>query len=299
MSGPLPSKFKKTAAGLFQERALRSRDAGASDARHAASMWRGDGARTPEAAFDLGMRYSMGNGMSQDHREAARYFRLAADKGHMRAQFSIALCYDKGEGVLQNHSEAARYYRLAADQGHALAQFNVADQAARYIHLAADQGEANAQCAYAQLCLQGVVLPQNWGEGARYHRLAADQGCAPSQLALGAMLIDDEHAPADVRALEPADPRAGARLLARAAQSVGADNASHRLQALGLLRHYADQREVASACCTFCGATEGLKQCTRCHVARFCGSACMRQMWPTHKQCCKAWQDEQGDESQQ
>jgi TPR repeat protein len=202
----------------------------------------------------------------QNLSEAARWYRLAADQGYAKAQGNLAHCYDRGEGVLQNPSECARYRRLAADQG-----------------------LAKAQCDYAQACSYGYGVPQDYGECKRYHRLAADQGHAPSQLALGAMLIDEK----------PGDPRAGARLLARAAQSVGAEDEPHRLQALGLLRHHADQREVAVACCTGCGATEGLKQCTRCHVARFCGSACMRQMWPTHKECCKAWQGEQGDESQQ
>jgi TPR repeat protein len=310
-------------------------------------MRRGDGARTPEGAFDRGMRhyagegvpqnfseaarlfrlaadlghalaqfniavcYAKGEGVPQDFSEAARYARLAADQGHAHAQYSIALCYAKGEGVPQDFSEAARYARLAADQGHAAAQSAFAQcldrgkglpenhsEAARYYRLAADQGFAAAQCNYAQVCSHGQGVPQDYGECVRYHRLAADQGYPPSQLALGAMLIDDEHAPAAARALEPADPRAGARLLARAAQSVGAENEPHRLQALGLLRHYADVREVASACCTGCGK-KGPMQCTRCHVARFCGSACMRKMWPTHKRCCKAWQDEQGDESQQ
>jgi TPR repeat protein len=202
---------------------------------------------------------------SEPQRGRSLFYRLAADQGHAQAQANIAVCYHKGEGVLQNPSEAARYC------------------------LAADQGHAEAQCDYAQFCSHGQGVPQDYGECARYHRLAADQGYPPSQLALGAMLIDDEHAPAAVRALEPADPRAGAKLLARAAQGVEAENEPHRLQALGLLRHHADQREVAAACCTRCGATEGLKQCTRCHVARFCGSACMRQMLPTHKECCKAW----------
>jgi hypothetical protein len=53
-------------------------------------------------------------------------------------------------------------------------------------------------------------VPQDYGECARYHRLAANQDFPLSQLALGAMLIDDEHAPAAARAREPADPRAGA-----------------------------------------------------------------------------------------
>jgi hypothetical protein len=111
------------------------------------------------------------------------------------------------------------------------------------------------------------------------------------------MLIDDELAPAGVRAVEPANPRAGARLIARAAQSTEPRFEDVRLRALELLSKYADQREVVAACCTGCGKTHGLKRCVKCHVARFCGSACMRQMWPIHKRCCKRWTEE-GDEQQ-
>jgi len=49
------------------------------------------------------------------------------------------------------------------------------------------------------------------------------------------MLFDDEHAPAEVRALEPADPRAGALLIASAAQCTDSRFVAVRLQALGLL----------------------------------------------------------------
>jgi hypothetical protein len=34
-------------------------------------------------------------------------------------------------------------------------------------------------------------------------------------------------------------------------------------------------------------------QCSKCHIARFCGAECVRLMWPTHKGSCKVWQREQ------
>ncbi|KAJ1629780.1 hypothetical protein T492DRAFT_109309 [Pavlovales sp. CCMP2436] len=164
------------------------------------------------------------------------------------------MLYREGKGVPENHSMAARYFLIATDHG--------------------DSGP---------LC-------QDYGECVRYHRLATDQGFPQSMLALSAMLIDDEHVSADVRAREPADPRAGAKLIARAAQSmVGSYHAPEHRQTLELLRSHADLREVVSVCCIGCGKTKGLEQCTRCHVAGFCGSACMRQAWPIHKQCCKEW----------
>jgi TPR repeat protein len=266
------------------------------------------------AQLCLGNCLREGEGVPRDHDQAARYCRLAADQGLADAQCTLGAAYSNGMGVPQDHSSAARYFRLAAEQGHPRAQCNYAlcnrmgegvpqnlEVASRFFRLAADQGDAMSQCELAQAFLHGVGLPQDYGEGARYHRLAADQGYPLSQLALGAMLIDDEHATADVRALEPADPRAGARLIARAAQSTEPAYEEFRLQALEILQQHADVRAVVAACCIGCGKTDGLKRCTRCHVARFCGSACMRQMWPTHKQCCKRWAEsdsQEGDESE-
>jgi hypothetical protein len=133
----------------------------------------------------------------------------------------------------------------------------------------------------------GKGVPQDYSEVARYYRLAADQQLKfpPAQVNLAQMLT--RKVPVDERV--PTDPRKGAKLLARVVQCEGAEYGPFRLQALELLRKHADQREVVAACCIGCGASRGLTTCERCHVARFCGSACMRTMWPTHKRCCKEW----------
>ena len=48
---------------------------------------------------------------------------MEADRGVRNAQCSLGLCYMHGEGVERDLKEAVRYYRLAADQGHVVAQF--------------------------------------------------------------------------------------------------------------------------------------------------------------------------------
>jgi TPR repeat protein len=74
------------------------------------------------ARFSLGFMYDNGEGVPQDDAETVRWFRLAADQGHARAQVNLGHMYETGEGVPQNYVEAARWYRRAADQGHADAQ---------------------------------------------------------------------------------------------------------------------------------------------------------------------------------
>ena len=108
--------------------------------------------------------YAKGEGVPQNHTEAARWYRRAAELGHAGAQFNLGVMYDKGEGVPQNHAEAARWYRRAAEQGVADAQLNLG--------LMYDEGEG---------------IPQDYAEAARWYRLAAEQGHAKARVNLGGM----------------------------------------------------------------------------------------------------------------
>ena len=58
--------------------------------------------------------------------KAARWFRLAADQGHIEAQFILGSMYRQGQGVIHSDMEAALCYRQAAETGHAGAQFSLA-----------------------------------------------------------------------------------------------------------------------------------------------------------------------------
>jgi TPR repeat protein len=44
----------------------------------------------------------------EDHAEAARWYRRAADQGNPDAEFNLGSLYDSGQGVPQDHAEAAR-----------------------------------------------------------------------------------------------------------------------------------------------------------------------------------------------
>ena len=60
-----------------------------------------------------------------DYATALEEWRPLAEQGLARAQHDLGFMYDNGEGVAQDHSEAARWYRLAAEQGLAEAQNNL------------------------------------------------------------------------------------------------------------------------------------------------------------------------------
>ncbi len=74
------------------------------------------------AQFELGRRYGFGVGVSEDYKEAARWYRAAAEQGHANAQLTLGGWYNRGKGVPQDYKEAFRWYRASAVQENSSAQ---------------------------------------------------------------------------------------------------------------------------------------------------------------------------------
>ena len=69
--------------------------------------------------------YEFGRGFAANDAEAAKWYRRAAEQGHVVAQFHLGNMYHRGEGVAEDHAEAVRWYRRAAEQGHTIAQLRL------------------------------------------------------------------------------------------------------------------------------------------------------------------------------
>jgi len=63
--------------------------------------------------FNLGLLYSGGKGIDKDYEEAAKWYRMAADKGLPEAQFNLAVLYQNGQGLLESKLAAADWYYKA------------------------------------------------------------------------------------------------------------------------------------------------------------------------------------------
>eukprot|EP00729_Bicosta_minor_P032753 gene32753-biopygen11635 len=118
---------------------------------------RSPGRHTPVAQLNLGNMYRNGEGVKQDHVEAAKWFRKSAEAGHADAQLNLGLMYHDGEGVEQDHVEAAMWFRRSAEAGFAHAQFNLGvmygqgegveqdfSKALKWVQLAGTQGFKDA-----------------------------------------------------------------------------------------------------------------------------------------------------------
>lgn len=70
-----------------------------------------------EAQLNLGVCYSDGHGVTQDHFEAVKWFRKSADQGNAEGQVRLGLCYYGGFGVAVNKKMARDWWRKAEAQG--------------------------------------------------------------------------------------------------------------------------------------------------------------------------------------
>ena len=66
--------------------------------------------RDAEAQFELGLSYYDGTGVSQDYKQAVKWYTLAAEQEYSPAQFNLALCYKYGEGVPQDYTAAVQWF---------------------------------------------------------------------------------------------------------------------------------------------------------------------------------------------
>jgi TPR repeat protein len=159
------------------------------------------------AINNLASIYSQGLGSTtKNDLEAARLFRLAAERGLAVAQFNLGVFYQNGRGGLpKNDNEAARLYRLAADQGNSGAQQSLGyfyqqgrggllqddNEAARYFRLSADQGNSAGQFSLGYFHETGRGgVPKDDGEAARLYKMSAAQGNSGAQVNLGVFYKD-------------------------------------------------------------------------------------------------------------
>ncbi len=68
---------------------------------------------TPEEMYKKGKDYDeVGN-----YTKAVRWYKRAAEEGHMEAQMNLAMCYYLGKGVEKDHEKARYWYEEVKEEG--------------------------------------------------------------------------------------------------------------------------------------------------------------------------------------
>ncbi|OPH84632.1 tetratricopeptide repeat protein [Nitrobacter vulgaris] len=141
------------------------------------------------AAFEVGVRYAEGKGVTVNYDEAAKWYERAAHAGIVPAMFRLGTLHEKGLGASKDVDTARHYYIQAADRGNAKAMHNLAvldadgggkgadyTSAAQWFHKAAERGIADSQFNLGILYARGIGVEQNLAKSYKWFSLAAAQG---------------------------------------------------------------------------------------------------------------------------
>jgi len=61
--------------------------------------------------------YDLGQGVVQDYKEAAKWYRKSAEQGLAAAQFALGAMYANGDGVIRDNVYAHMWWSIAASNG--------------------------------------------------------------------------------------------------------------------------------------------------------------------------------------
>ena len=124
----------------------------------------GKSSAKPAAPAEEAFKKAEAFGEKNNFVEAMRWYRVAADQGHLESQNNVGMFYVAGMGVKKDVAEGARWLRKAADRGHDVAQRNLGflylqgigvpkdrAEAIRWLHKAADQGDEEAKSVLKKL----------------------------------------------------------------------------------------------------------------------------------------------------
>ena len=66
--------------------------------------------------------HARGKGVIEDHQEAIKWYRLAAEQGEASAQYGLGFMHATGKGVIQDNVYAHMWWNLAAASGNEAAR---------------------------------------------------------------------------------------------------------------------------------------------------------------------------------
>ena len=125
-----------------------------------------------EVQYFMGHLYGSGHGVLRNEFEAVKWFRKAAEQGHLSAQVFLGMRYANGQGVVKDEYEAIKWFRKAADLGDVFSFYKLGDmyengrgvlrdieEAKKWYRKAAEKGDQNAKKALERLENVRVVKP--------------------------------------------------------------------------------------------------------------------------------------------
>jgi len=151
-----------------------------------------------ESQFLLGQYFAIGDNVSQNDKEALKWFRRAAEQGHTEGNLCAGVAYYYGEGTNENWAAAAELWLKAAEEGSRLAQYNIGlcyldgmgvetnlMEAVKWLRKSGAQGVVEARFELAVCLLNATGVEQDTVEAVRLLEELASQGHSRAMYNLG------------------------------------------------------------------------------------------------------------------
>lgn len=161
------------------------------------------------AQYNLGVLYSIGLGVEQDHAEASKWFRRAADRGLPAAQMRLGTAYLEGKGVPQDRKEAYFWFTLAATH------FSLGEQHDQAVAARERTGAGLTRAQITEVLEKAMVwkpLPQTVDQSEKERLIAETGGGRPLVIDGGSPAGENDRAAAShaETALQAAEAEGGA-----------------------------------------------------------------------------------------
>jgi len=162
-----------------------------------------------EAMYWLGEYYVA---IIENEKEAAKWFKLAADQKYAPGQSRLGFCYYEGFGLDQDYTEALKWYQLSAEQGNSDAQKALGDcyyygkgvpqyyeEAVKWYKLAAVGSNSEAQNILGHCYYNGRGVDIYLREAAKWYKLSAEQGNSEAQYNIAFCYYNGKGVPKDYK----------------------------------------------------------------------------------------------------
>jgi len=152
----------------------------------------------PGTRYLVGRRFHKGTDYPLDKKQAAHWYLLAANAGHMKAQHYLGKMYLQGDGIEENYELGKKYLKLAAKKGYLQSMVELGDMyrlgvngkkinfknAAFWYKKAAEFEHADAAYYYGLFLYKGRGVERRKESAMEWLQLSAELGFLKAEIFL-------------------------------------------------------------------------------------------------------------------
>ena len=248
------------------------------------------------AQHAVATKYESGKGTTKNDKEAAKWFKAAAESGHPWSFSCYGRFLQNGKGgIRKDFAKAKQMYELSMKYQNPMGYYHMGDmyetgngvkkdekEAARLYRIGAELGFDAAQCSLGNCYDFGIGVTPNLEEALKWYLLAAEQGTnTTAMMNSGATMMKIAQMRYGDTSIVGHSPIPRAFFWLKRADKLGERDARMIMQQI--------EGSCKSSCaqCNKSASMATLTRCAKCKLAHYCGKQCQTAHWKAgHKKDC-------------